>query len=176
MQQNAEEDLRDIDALFDQTYSALRRIAGKYFKSERNRVTLQPTAVVHETYMRLVEQPAFSCPDRLTFMAYAARVMRQVLVDEARSRQASKRGGEARRITLVDDMFAQAPHYPAVLDIHHALSRLERLDERKALIVQMRFFSGLSIEEVAQVLDLSVATVNRAWRAARAWLGRELAS
>jgi RNA polymerase sigma factor (TIGR02999 family) len=166
----------DLDALFDATYGALRRLAGKCFQNERGGITVQPTDLVHEAYVRLAAQPAFTGTDRLTFLGYAARIMRQVLVDEARRRSAHKRGGGAQRITLVDEHFVSEPPGPALLDLHDALSRLERIDRRKALIVQLRFFSGLSIEEVAELTGISVATVNRAWRAARAWLGRELAS
>lgn len=174
MQQAGAESLRDIDGMFDATYVALRRVAGKCFQNERNGITLQPTAVVHETYLRLARQPQCPWPDRVTFLAYAARVMRQVLVDEARRRKAEKRGGRAQRVTLVDDMLGASSGRTAVLDVHQALGRLEQLDERKGIIVQMRFFAGLSIEDVAEVLALSVATVNREWRSARAWLGREL--
>ncbi len=174
MQQAGVEGPRDVDGMFDATYAALRRVAGKCFQKERNGITLQPTAVVHETYLRLARQPQCPWPDRVTFLAYAARVMRQVLVDEARRRKAKKRGGHAQRVTLVDDMLGASSGRAAVLDIHQALGRLEQLDARKGIIVQMRFFAGLSIEDVAEVLALSVATVNREWRSARAWLGREL--
>ena len=174
MQQAGVEGSRDVDEMFDATYAALRRVAGKCFQKERNGITLQPTAVVHETYLRLARQPQCPWPDRVTFLAYAARVMRQILVDEARRRKAKKRGGRAQRVTLVDDMLGVSSGRTAVLDVHQALERLEQLDTRKGIIVQMRFFAGLSIEDVAEVLSLSVATVNREWRSARAWLGREL--
>lgn len=163
-----------IDSMFDACYDTLRRIAGRSFRNERGAITLQPTAVVHEAYLRLTQRADTPWPDRVTFLAYAARVMRQILVDEARRRGARKRGGGGGRVTLDGAMLADAPRQPDVLDLDAALCRLERLDPRKAMIVQLRYFAGLGIEEVAAFLSLSVATVNRQWRSARAWLAREL--
>ncbi|MEM7585197.1 MAG: ECF-type sigma factor [Acidobacteriota bacterium] len=160
--------------MFDAAYCELRGVAERCFARERRGITLQPTALIHEAYLRISRHADFDAADRVTFLAYAARVMRQVMVDEARHRYADKRGGGSGRITLVDGMVAEHPQELDVLDLHDALSRLEKLDPRKGQIVLLRYFSALTIEEVASTLDISVATVNREWRSARAWLGREL--
>ncbi len=179
---------QDLGAMFEATYSELKGVAARCFARERQGITLQPTALVHEAYLRLTRQGDFTWPDRVTFLAYAARVMRQVMVDEARHRHAVKRGGEAARITWVDGMVdgsvggsaggksgGDLPQSFDVLDLHRALTRLEALDERKGKIVLLRYFSAMTLEEVAEALDISLATVNREWRVARAWLMRELA-
>ncbi|MEM1203376.1 MAG: ECF-type sigma factor [Acidobacteriota bacterium] len=163
----------DLGRLFDATYDELRRVARRCFAGERQGVTLQPTAVVHEAYLRLSRHPEAHWHDRVSFLTFAARIMRQVLVDEARHRQAQKRGGGA-RITLVDGMGAESSRCLDVLVLHDALTRLEAIDERKGQIVLLRYFSAMGIAEVAEALGVSVATVNREWRGARAWLGREL--
>lgn len=168
---------QDLGAMFEATYAELKGVAARCFVRERRGITLQPTALVHEAYLRLTRQGDFTWPDRVTFLAYAARVMRQVMVDEARHRHAVKRGGEAARVTWVEGMVDSddSPLAFDVLDLHRALARLEALDERKGKIVLLRFFSAMTLEEVAEALDISLATVNREWRVARAWLMRELA-
>ena len=173
---------QDLGAMFEATYAELKGVAARCFARERQGITLQPTALVHEAYLRLTRQGDFTWPDRVTFLAYAARVMRQVMVDEARHRHAVKRGGEAARVTWVEEMVenpadgkgGELPQTFDVLDLHRALSRLETLDERKGKIVLLRFFSAMTLEEVAEALEVSLATVNREWRVARAWLMREL--
>lgn len=160
--------------MFRHYYARLREIAAGYFRDERGYRTLQPTAVVHEAYVRLSSDERRRWHSGPHFLSFAARVMRQVLVDAAREKGYQKRGGEARRVTLVDGSLLSLPKSPDVLDVDRALERLERRDPRKASLVQMRFFGGLTIVEAAQVLEVSLATANREWRAARAWFGKEL--
>lgn len=162
------------DQMFGLYYERLHQIASGYFREEHGYRTLQPTAVVHEAYLRLGRDPTFEWQSRPHFLAFAARVMRQVLVDAARHKKSHKRDVGSLRVTLHDDACVDLPDSPAVLDLDRALDRLSRRDQRKAEIVQMRFYAGMTIEEVREVLDLSIATVNREWRLARAWIGREL--
>ncbi|MEO1086914.1 MAG: ECF-type sigma factor [Acidobacteriota bacterium] len=167
-------DSQDLGAMFEATYDELRHVAARCFARERQGITLQTTALIHEAYLRLNRQHADVWSDRVTFLAYTARVMRQVMVDEARHRYAAKRGGESVKVTWVDGMGAEASETFDLLDLHRALERLEALDERKGKIVLLRFFSAMTLQEVSTALDVSVATVNREWRGARAWLLREL--
>jgi RNA polymerase sigma factor (TIGR02999 family) len=164
----------DLDAMFRRYYARLREIAAGYFRDESGYRTLQPTAIVNEAYVRLSTDEELRWHSGPHFLSFAARVMRQVLVDAAREKSFKKRGGAATRVTLVDGSLLSLPRDPDVLDVERALERLEHRDPRKASLVQMRFFGGLTIDEAAEVLDVSVATANREWRAARAWLGREL--
>jgi RNA polymerase sigma-70 factor, ECF subfamily len=143
-------------------------------KGERAGHSLQATALVNELYMRLVDTQRVEWQDRSHFLAMAARLMRRVLVDHARTRQYQKRGGGAQRVTLVDDLGGsdERPHDLVALD--EALEALERTNKRKAQVVELRFFGGLTVEETAHVLDVSADTVSRDWKLARAWLLREL--
>jgi len=158
----------------DDVYEDLRRLAEAYFRRQDPGHTLQPTALVHEAWLRLAQGPAIA--DREHFLAVAATAMRQILVDHARRRGAAKRGGDASRITL-DDAVSPAPA-PALdlLDLDAALTMLARLDPRKARVVELRFFAGLTLAEVAAVLHVSAVTIGTDWRMARAWLSRELGS
>lgn len=153
-------------------YRDLRRRAGAYFRRERPGHTLQPTALVHEAYLRLVDQRQLAWKNRAQFLALAAQMMRRILVDHARARAAAKRGGI--RVTLVEGLVAGTSPQPDLLDLDEALSELAELDERQAHLVELRFFGGLSIEETARALDVSVATANRDWVTAKAWLFRRL--
>ncbi|GMU82659.1 MAG: sigma-70 family RNA polymerase sigma factor [Phycisphaerales bacterium] len=155
-------------------YEQLRALASSYFRGQRADHTLQPTALVHEAYMKLVNQTSAQWNDRAHFFAVAARAMRQVLVNHALAANADKRGGGRTRILLADDL-APTPESefdPIALD--DALTRLGKMDERKAKVVELRFFSGLAVDEVAHVLGVSKSTVEADWRLARAWLSKEL--
>ncbi|MDJ0841776.1 MAG: ECF-type sigma factor [Acidobacteriota bacterium] len=150
-------------------YSELRALAQHYMRAERHGHTLQPTALVHEAYARMVEQERVVHSGRSQFFAMAARVMRQVLVDHARTKQAQKRGREVAHITL-DERIQGFERTLMLEDLDAALLELAELDPRQCNIVEMRFFAGLSIEECAEVLNISTRTVNSDWQMARAWL------
>jgi RNA polymerase sigma factor (TIGR02999 family) len=158
------------------TYGRLRQLAAGYLRRERPDHTLQPTALVHEAYLRLSDAERRRWHSRAHFLSFAARVMRQVLVDEARRKGYRKRrppGGVA--VADPADAGPEAERRGVdVLDLDRVLGDLEAYDPRKAAIVQLRFFGGLTVPETSLVLELSVATVNREWRAARAWLGKAL--
>jgi RNA polymerase sigma factor (TIGR02999 family) len=163
----------NIDDILPEVYAELRRVAGAYLRRERPGQTLQPTALVNEAYVRLAGQhPRFQ--NRAHFCAIAANAMRQILVERARARGAQKRGGGAPRVTL-DEGLAAAPQSPVDLDaLDEALTRLAALDPDQARIVELRFFGGLSVEETAEAMGVSPATIKRHWAVARAWLAREL--
>ena len=155
----------------------MRRLAAGYLQSERTGHTLQPTALAHEAYLRLLDQRDVSWQNRAHFMGLAAQAMRRILTDHARRRGAEKRGGEAVHVALDDvDVAAGArdPFGVAADDLDAALDRLAQLDERQVRVIELRFFTGLSIDEAAEVLAVSPATVKRDWTLARAWLHREL--
>jgi RNA polymerase sigma factor (TIGR02999 family) len=155
-------------------YDDLRELARRFFRRERSGHTLEATAVVHEAFARLVEQEGIRWQNRAHFIGLFAHVMRRVLVDYARERNAAKRGGRKERVTLTESGLLALERTPDLLALDDALSRLAALDPDKAAIVELRFFGGCSIEETAESLGVSVATVNRQWRRARAWLFREL--
>ncbi len=156
-------------------YDELRRLARREIRRELEPQTLQTTALVHEAYLRLVGGAERSWGDRAHFFGAAARAMRQILVDRARARQAQKRGGDAQRVPLEAVELVDLEQDPErFLALEAALSRLERFDERKARIVMLRFFAGLSIAETAGVLEISATTVKDEWSFARAWLFREI--
>lgn len=163
------------DALAPLVYDELHRLAVRVMRGEQSAVTLQPTALVHEAWMRLVEQHSAQFKNRAHFFSIAVRLMRRVLVDQARRRNAAKRDGGV-LLSLDDVDVAAQPTQGAdeVLRVHEALLKLTALHERQAQVVELRFFAGLSSEEVAAVLDVSLATVKRDWVVARAWLQREL--
>jgi RNA polymerase sigma factor (TIGR02999 family) len=156
-------------------YEELRRMASGYLRRERRGHTLQTTALVHEAYLRLVGQDDLSFENRAHFRAIAARTMRRILVEHARARGAAKRGGSRKRVTL-EDTLALAPSPRLDLQaLDEALERLAALDAQQARIVELRFFAGLTVEETAEAVGLSPATIKREWAMARAWLRRELA-
>lgn len=164
-----------LDRLLPLVYGECRRIAARKLECERDGHTLDPTALVHEMYLRLVDQRGAKWQNRAQFFGIAARLMRRVLVDHARARHARKRGGSAVLVSL--DAAAEAPAEAAcadVLAIDEALGRLARLDPDQVRIVELRFFAGLTVEETAHVLGRSARTVKREWQLARAWLLREL--
>ena len=166
---------QDPNELFTLVYAELRRIAAREMRRERPGRTLQTTALVHEAYLRLLKDASLSFESRAHFLGIAARAMREILIEHARGRGARKRGGGAVRLTLDDATAAVAAPDVDVLALDEALQRLACLDERHARVVELRYFGGLSVEETAAALDLSPATVKRAWTLARAWLYRELA-
>jgi len=161
-------------ALIPQVYGELRRQARFYMRHERHDHTLQPTALVHEAYARLLQQRPIPWQDRAHFFATAAQLMRRILVDHARARVADKRGGQQQQVSLIDGLrFVETPSID-VLALNQALERLLELDPRQARIVELHFFGGLGFEEIAAVLQLGERTVKRDWSMARAWLKGEL--
>ena len=162
-----------LERLMPLVYQELRRLAASYLRVERPDHTLQPTALVHEAYLRLVEQRGVSWQNRAHFFGIAAQMMRRILVDHARRRQAAKRDAGALRLQTSWDG-GESGRDPELLALDQALCGLESLDARQARIVELRFFGGLTVEETAEVAGVSPATVKREWRTARAWLAREI--
>ena len=168
---------REAEAdLVPQIYGELRRLAARYMHRERKNHTLQATALVHEAYERLIQQPHISWQSRAHFYAAASQLMRHILVDYARTRQAEKRGGVQKQITLDETVLAAADNTVDMLVLHEALERLGSFDERQERIVELHFFGGLTFEEIAMVLNISERTAKRDWSMARAWLKGELTS
>jgi RNA polymerase sigma factor (TIGR02999 family) len=163
-----------VDALFTLVYEQLRALAGDQVRDLPGNHTLQPTALIHEAYLRMVRAEELEVRDRAHFFALAARVMRQLLVDHCRQRRARKRGGGRARVELSELEGPAEMHLDAVLDLDAALAGLAALDERKSRVVELRYFGGLSVMEVAEALDVSPRTVEADWTMARAWLKREL--
>ncbi len=155
-------------------YSELRRMAGRYMKGERTGHTLQATALVNEAYMRLIEIRRVRWQNRAQFFALAARSMRRILVDSARARRSQKRGGGAPTIVLDEALVIAEEPDAALVALDDSLEALKALDARKAHVVELRYFGGLSIAETAEVLKVSPATVMRDWDFAKAWLSREM--
>jgi RNA polymerase sigma factor (TIGR02999 family) len=162
-----------LPRLLPLVYAELRRIAARQLRKERTGHTLQPTALVHEAYLRLVDQREVDWQDRAHFFGAAARVMRRILVDYARRRMADKRGDGVRWVSI-DAAGAVACDDRSIVALDQALDRLEKLDPRLAEIVHFRAFAGLTIDEAAHVLHVSPSTAKRNWRTAKAWLNREL--
>ena len=156
-------------------YAELRRVARMFLAGERSDHTLQPTALVHEAYLRLMDQRQVDWTNRAQVVGLAAVMMRRILVNHARDRAAAKRGGDATRVSLcaADGIF-EAPSVDLIA-LHDALDRLEILDARKSRIVELKFFAGLTIAEIAELMDLSSATIEREWSFSRAWLYDALA-
>jgi RNA polymerase sigma factor (TIGR02999 family) len=164
-----------LERLMPLVYEELRKLAAAHLKSERGNHTLQATALVHEAYLRLVGQRAVTWASRAHFYGIAAQMMRRVLVDHARRRQAAKRNPGTLFLDLGEEAAAaQADRAPELLVLDRALTELERLDPRQARVVELRFFAGLSVEETAEVAGISTATVKREWRTARAFLRHEI--
>ncbi len=161
-----------LDRLLPVVYRELRRVAAAQFRRERSSHTLQTTALVHEAYLRLVGQPNVDCRTRVHFFGIAANLMRQILVNHAKRRGAAKRGG-GNRITLHDWVASTQPELD-LLALDQALDKLAQFDPRQTRIVELRFFGGLSEGEIADLLDVSISTVEREWRTAKAVLYKEL--
>jgi len=158
-------------------YQELRRVAGAYMQHERPDHTLQPTALVHEVYLRLTGAESGQWQNRAHFFAIAAHTMRQILVDYARRRTAGKRGGAgARKIDLDAELLMAADTLENAVAIDEVLGRLAAIDPRQGRLIELRFFAGLSVEEAAEVMGVSAITIKREWRLAKAWLHRELAA
>ena len=155
-------------------YEELHRIAARAMRRERSDHTLQPTALVHEAYVRLVRGSEVDWQDRAHFLGIAAHVMRQVLVDHARKKGAARRGGDAARVTLTEGGLGAPDDQLELLDLHHALERFAQVDERAARVAELRLFAGATVPEVAEALGVSKRTVDVDWAAARMWLTREL--
>jgi RNA polymerase sigma factor (TIGR02999 family) len=163
-----------LNQLLPLVYAELRRIAARQLRNERAGHTLQPTALVHEAYLRLVDQREINWRNRAQFFGVAAQVMRRILVDHARRHRAAKRGEGLPSVSIDDAKDAVAPDGLPVLMLDRALHRLAEMDQELARIVELRAFGGLTVEESASVLDVSPSTAKRQWRTAKAWLTREL--
>jgi RNA polymerase sigma-70 factor, ECF subfamily len=161
------------ERLISLVYGELHRLASICMRREKPGHTLQTTAVVHEAYLRLLGAEA-CWQDREHFFGVAARIMRQILVDHARRRLATKRGNASRRIALNEVLLISEQHLDDVLEVDRALEKLARIDPRQSRLVEMRFFAGLSVQEIARCLQISTPTVKREWRSACAWLRREM--
>jgi RNA polymerase sigma factor (TIGR02999 family) len=163
-----------LDQLLPLVYEELRRLAVYHLSRERKDHTLQATALVHEAYMRLVNQRQVDWKNRAQFLALASEIMRRILVNHARDRAASKRGGHGQRVSLsVVDRSSKEPDVDVII-LDDALTKLMERDPRKSRVVELKFFGGLTNDEIAEVLEISVATVEREWTLARAWLYRAL--
>ena len=167
-------DLQARDDLVSVVYRELRRRAGAYLRRERQDHTLQPTALVHEAFMRLVGQERVAWQNRAHFFAIASHMMRRILVDYAREHQAAKRPGAGVKVVLDDRIGAAPPPACGLIDLDQALAELARIDPRQGQIVERRYFGGLSEQEVGEVLSISRTTVTREWQTARAWLYRRM--
>jgi len=167
-----------LDNLIPVVYDELRRVARRYMRAEGPGHTLQATALVNDAYLRLVDQRRVSWQNRAHFFGVAAQIIRRVLVDHARARHRLKRGGNVVRVEFSEQAAASAPSLPQmdVVALNDALNRLENRDPQQSRIIELRFFGGLSIEETAEALNISPATVKRNWAFARAWLYREMVS
>ena len=163
-------DVEARDRLMVVVYQELRRRAAAHVRRERVEQTLQPTALVHEAYLRLVRQDVMVWQNRAQFFGIASQMMRRILVDRARARNMAKRSGRWARVTLDEGVARHESREVEVLDLDRALVELATVDPRKSQIAELRFFGGLSLEEAGHVLGVSIATVERDWQAARAWL------
>lgn len=167
-------DAKALDALIPLVYEELRSLAQHYLKRERPNHTLQSTALVHEAYARLVGHSPPTLQNRSHFFGVAARLMREILVDHARAERTAKRGGGVCTLALEEALHVPGRAEVDLLLLDDALKELARLDERQSRIVELRYFTGLSIDETAEAMDISPATVSREWTTARAWLHREI--
>jgi RNA polymerase sigma factor (TIGR02999 family) len=165
-----------LDRLLPEIYAELRKLAGSYLRRERSDHTLQPTALVHEAFLKLVDQKAVRWQNRAHFYGIAAQAMRRILVDHARAHRAEKRGSGERRVSLDDVSVSVGMPDVDVLALDEALTRLADIDAQQSRVVELRFFGGLTMEETAEALHISPATVGRDWTVARAWLFAELRS
>jgi RNA polymerase sigma factor (TIGR02999 family) len=168
-------DLRALDQLIPLVYQELHRMARVSMRHENPGATLQPTAIINEAFLRLAGVTGVSWQDRAHFFAVSAQIMRRILVDAARARGSDKRGGGALKLNLNESVDAVSDRGRELIDLDDALESLAKLDPRKARVVELRFFGGLSVEETAEALKVSPQTVLRDWRLARSWLMREMA-
>jgi RNA polymerase sigma factor (TIGR02999 family) len=163
-----------LENLMPLVYAELRRLAHHYIRRERPNHTLQTSALINEAYLRLVDQKTIQFQDRHHFFGIAARLMRQILVDYARSTAYAKRGGNAQRVPLSEALIVSEERAGEIVALDESLDRLAEIDPRHSKIVELRFFGGLSIDETAQVLEVSPGTVMRDWTLAKAWLRRDM--
>lgn len=162
------------ERLFPLVYDELKRQARKHLSRERPEHTLQPTALVHEAYLKIVDQTSPAIENRVHFFAFASRIMRRILVDHAREHKAAKRGGAAQRLSVADIDLLPDQGAADMLELDAALQKLETIDKRKSQVVDMRFFGGLKEIEIAEALGVNEKTVRRDWQFAKLWLYREL--
>ena len=167
-------DVAALDDVMRAVYHELRRMADRYLRMESPAHTLQPTALVHEAYLRLIDQSRVNWQNRAHFFGVAAQMMRRILVDHARTKQRGKRGGAAVKLSLDEDVALSSARAPDLVALDEALESLCVIDQRKSRVVELRFFGGLSVEETAEVLDVSPQTVLRDWKLAKAWLYQEI--
>lgn len=167
-------DTQALDKLFPLVYAALGDIANRHMRRERVDHTLQATVLVNEAYLQMVKSE-LTWNDQAHFRSVAARVIRNILIDHARAKRSQKRGGDLHRVTLLESQLGDT-QTPDVMDLDEALKRLAEFDERKAKVIELSFFGGLTYDEISEVLEISAATVDRDLRMAKAWLGRELSS
>jgi RNA polymerase sigma factor (TIGR02999 family) len=163
-----------VNALLPLIYSELHGMAENQLRRERRDHTLNATALVHEAYLKLVDQSRVTWQNRAHFLGVASQAMRRILMNYAQQRKAQKRGGDMIATTFDDDLLPRETRAEQLIDLDEALNRLKELDARQAQVVEYRFFGGLTHEEIAEVLGISVPTVQRDWRVARAWLSKEL--
>ena len=163
-------DERARDEMLPLVYNELRRLAASYLRRERPGHTLRPTELVHDAYLRLIDQRQVNWKNRAQFVGLAAVMMRRILVNHARERATDKRGGDVQKVPLSDVDAAGVPQNVDVIALHSALDQLETIDQRKSRIVELKFFGGLTTNEIAEVLHISPATIERDWSFARAWL------
>jgi RNA polymerase sigma factor (TIGR02999 family) len=168
-------DRRALDEMLPLVYDELRRVASRYLQRERPGHTLQGTALVHEAYLRLIDQTRVKWQNRAHFLGVAAQMIRRILVDHARAKYSAKRGGGALTLAVDDAIEVQGPHTADLVRLDDCLNELGQIDSQQASIVELRYFTGLSIEETAEALGISPATVKRDWAVARAWLFRAMA-
>jgi RNA polymerase sigma factor (TIGR02999 family) len=167
-------DQEALKTLMPLVYDELHRLAGRYLRNERPGHTLQTTALVHEAYLKLVDQKNASWHNRVQFFAAAAQVMRHILVDYARSRRAFKRGGDYCRLSLDESVISSEEKVPELLTLNEVLERLAAIDAQQSRVVELRVFGGLTVEETAEALGVSPRTVKREWSMAKAWLHKQM--
>jgi len=168
-------DPKRVDTIYPLVYQHLLETASRQLKLERRDHTLETTALVHEAYLKLVDQKQATFNNRSHFLAIASLAMRRILISYARKRNAEKRGGAETPVTFTDGMAPREARYTELLDLDNALAKLEKMNERQAQIVQYRFFGGLTYKEIAEVLNDTEHSVRYDWRVARAWLKKEMA-
>lgn len=162
------------DELFPLVYNELKKFAYSQLKSEKNDITVNKTELVHEVYLKMVDQTRIKAEDRNHFMAIAARCMRQILIDHARKKKAEKRGGDQHEVTYIDEILKAQEEADSLIDLDKKLEELAELDKRMAEVVIMRFFGQMTMSDIADALDVSERTVKRDWAKARGWLYKEL--
>ena len=170
----SEGDQEALNKLIPLVYDELHKLASRYLRRERRDHTLQTTAVVHEAYLKLVNQRDANFENRLHFFAVAAQIMRRILVDYARRHHASKRGGDLYKLSLDEALVTSEEKGADLLALDEALERLAAIDQRQSRVVELRVFAGLTLEETAQALNISPSTVRREWSMAKAWLHRQI--